>query len=73
MANVVVRWLAMGRRYLRTLSGRGSDGGQFQIQDHRPRDVAMQIVAGIQGALLMGRLTGDAFLRIGVEVSGQIE
>ena len=64
---------AMGRRYLRTLSGRGSDRGQFQIQDHRPRDVAMQIVAGIQGALLMGRLTGDAFLRIGVEVSGQIE
>jgi len=38
----------------------GADRGQFQIRDQRPRDVAMQIVAGIQGALLMGRLTGDS-------------
>ena len=45
--------------YLRTLSGRGRERGQFQIRDQRSRDVAMQIVAGIQGALLMGRLTGD--------------
>jgi TetR/AcrR family transcriptional repressor of nem operon len=38
----------------------GADRSQFQIRDQRPRDVAMQIVAGIQGALLMGRLTGDS-------------
>jgi hypothetical protein len=38
----------------------GAERGQFQIRDQRPREVAMQIVAGIQGALLMGRLTGDS-------------
>ena len=37
----------------------GVERGQLQIGDQRPRDVAMQIVAGVQGALLMGRLTGD--------------
>jgi TetR/AcrR family transcriptional repressor of nem operon len=37
----------------------GAHRGEFQIRDQRPRDVAMQILAGIQGALLMGRLTGD--------------
>jgi TetR/AcrR family transcriptional regulator, transcriptional repressor for nem operon len=37
----------------------GTERGQFQIRDQRSRDVAMQILAGIQGALLMGRLTGD--------------
>jgi TetR/AcrR family transcriptional repressor of nem operon len=36
--------------------------GQFNIGDQRPRDVATQIVAGIQGALLVGRLTGDSHL-----------
>jgi TetR/AcrR family transcriptional repressor of nem operon len=33
--------------------------GEFAIGDQRPRDVAVQIYAGIQGALLTGRLTGD--------------
>ena len=37
----------------------GVERGQFQIRDQRPRDVAVQIAAGVQGALLMGRLTGD--------------
>jgi TetR/AcrR family transcriptional repressor of nem operon len=38
----------------------GAERGQFHIKDQRPRDVAMQIFAGAQGALLIGRLTGDA-------------
>ena len=37
----------------------GVKTGQFAIGDQRPRDVAMQIVAGVQGALLSGRLTSD--------------
>ena len=37
----------------------GAERGQFQIKDQRPRDVAMQIFAGAQGALMIGRLTGD--------------
>ena len=37
----------------------GAERGQFQIKDQRPRDVAMQIFAGAQGALIIGRLTGD--------------
>jgi len=38
----------------------GAERGQFEIKDQRPRDVAMQIFAGVQGALMIGRLTGDA-------------
>jgi len=38
----------------------GAERGQFQIGDQRPRDVATQISAAVQGALLVGRLTGDA-------------
>lgn len=37
----------------------GVERGQFDIGDQRPRDVAAQIVAGVQGALLMGRLSSD--------------
>lgn len=37
----------------------GAERGQFQIGDQRPRDVATQISAAVQGALLVGRLTGD--------------
>ncbi len=37
----------------------GVEQGEFDIGDQRPRDVAAQIVSGIQGALLMGRLTSD--------------
>ena len=38
----------------------GAERGQFKIGDQRPCDVAMQIAAGVQGALLVGRLTSDS-------------
>jgi hypothetical protein len=38
----------------------GAERGQFHIKDQRLCDVAMQIFAGAQGALTIGRLTGDA-------------
>lgn len=37
----------------------GVKNGQFAIGDQRPRDVGMQILAGVQGALLSGRLMSD--------------
>jgi TetR/AcrR family transcriptional regulator, transcriptional repressor for nem operon len=37
----------------------GVEKGQFTIGDQRPRDVATQIAAGVQGALLAGRLSSD--------------
>jgi TetR/AcrR family transcriptional repressor of nem operon len=49
----------MHLRLLENIVRDGVERGQFQIGDQRPRDVAMQILAGVQGALLMGRLTGD--------------
>jgi TetR/AcrR family transcriptional repressor of nem operon len=45
---------------LESIVRQGEERGQFQIKDQRPRDVAMQIFAGVQGALMIGRLTGDA-------------
>jgi TetR/AcrR family transcriptional repressor of nem operon len=45
--------------WLESIIREGVARGQFEIGDQRPRDVAMQIVAGVQGALLAGRLTGD--------------
>jgi TetR/AcrR family transcriptional regulator, transcriptional repressor for nem operon len=36
--------------------------GQFKIGDQRPRDVAVQIAANVQGALLTGRLTSDPYV-----------
>ena len=53
------RFAKMHLDLLEDIVREGSERGQFMIRDQRPRDVAMQIVAGIQGALLMGRLTGD--------------
>jgi TetR/AcrR family transcriptional repressor of nem operon len=44
---------------LESIVREGAERGQFQINDQRPRDVAMQIFAGAQGALMIGRLTGD--------------
>jgi TetR/AcrR family transcriptional repressor of nem operon len=44
---------------LESIIREGAERGQFQIKDQRPRDVAMQIFAGAQGALIIGRLTGD--------------
>src|SRR6188472_2189913 len=45
---------------LESIIREGAERGKFQIGDQRPRDVAMQIFAGTQGALIIGRLTGDA-------------
>jgi TetR/AcrR family transcriptional repressor of nem operon len=45
--------------WLENIVREGVERGQFAIGDQRPRDVAMQIVASVQGALLMGRLTSD--------------
>jgi len=45
---------------LESMIREGAERGEFQIKDQRPRDVAMQIFAGAQGALMIGRLTGDA-------------
>jgi TetR/AcrR family transcriptional repressor of nem operon len=45
---------------LESIVREGAERGQFQIKGQRPRDVAMQIFAGAQGALMIGRLTGDA-------------
>jgi TetR/AcrR family transcriptional regulator, transcriptional repressor for nem operon len=45
--------------WLENIVREGVARGQFEIGDQRPRDVAMQIVANVQGALLTGRLTGD--------------
>jgi TetR/AcrR family transcriptional repressor of nem operon len=38
----------------------GAAKGEFHTGEQRPRDVATQIFANVQGALLTGRLTGDA-------------
>lgn len=45
--------------WLEDIVREGTERGQFQIGDQRPRDVATQISAAVQGALLVGRLTGD--------------
>jgi TetR/AcrR family transcriptional repressor of nem operon len=37
----------------------GMECGQFKIGDQRPRDVATQIAASVQGALLVSRITSD--------------
>jgi TetR/AcrR family transcriptional regulator, transcriptional repressor for nem operon len=37
----------------------GAEQNQFTIGDQRPRDVAAQILASVQGALLVGRLSSD--------------
>jgi TetR/AcrR family transcriptional repressor of nem operon len=37
----------------------GVEQGQFTVGDQRPRDVAAQIAAAVQGALLVGRLSSD--------------
>jgi hypothetical protein len=37
----------------------GMECGQFKIGDQRPRDIATQIAASVQGALLVSRITSD--------------
>lgn len=51
-ANVHLDWLE-------SIVREGVARGQFHIGDQRPRDIAVQLAAGVQGALLMGRLTSD--------------
>jgi TetR/AcrR family transcriptional repressor of nem operon len=45
--------------WLEDIVREGVQKSQFEIGNQRPRDVAMQILAGVQGALLSGRLTSD--------------
>ena len=45
--------------WLESIVREGVERGQFRIGDQRPRDVAKQIMANVQGALLTGRLTSD--------------
>jgi TetR/AcrR family transcriptional regulator, transcriptional repressor for nem operon len=54
------RFTKLHLNLLENIIREGAERGQFQIKDQRPRDVAMQILAGAQGALMIGRLTGDA-------------
>ena len=53
------RFSQMHLDWLESIVREGVEQGQFAIGDQRPRDVAVQILAGVQGALLMGRLTSD--------------
>ena len=53
------RFAKMHLDWLEDIVREGAERGQFQIGDQRPRDVAAQISAAVQGALLVGRLTGD--------------
>ena len=49
----------MHLQWLERVVREGVERGEFHIGDQRPRDVAMHVLAGVQGALLMGRLTQD--------------
>ena len=53
------RFSKMHLDWLEGVVREGAERGQFQIGDQRPRDVATQISAAVQGALLVGRLAGD--------------
>jgi len=53
------RFAKMHLDWLEDVIRDGLEEGQFTIGDQRPRDVAAQIAASIQGALLVGRLSSD--------------
>ena len=53
------RYAKMHVDWLEEVVRDGVEQGQFTIDDQRPRDVAAQIAASIQGALLVGRLSSD--------------
>jgi TetR/AcrR family transcriptional regulator, transcriptional repressor for nem operon len=55
----VHRFAKMHLDWLEDVVRDGVEQGQFTIGDQRPRDVAAQIAAGVQGALLVGRLSSD--------------
>ena len=48
------RFAQMHLDWLESVVREGVERGQFKIGDQRPRDVAMQIAAGVQGALSDG-------------------
>jgi hypothetical protein len=58
--------------WLETLIRDGVARGEFAIGDQQPRDVAVQIFAGVQGALLTGRLTGDPHIIDTIETQFRI-
>jgi TetR/AcrR family transcriptional regulator, transcriptional repressor for nem operon len=45
--------------WLENIVREGVERGQFAIGDQRPRDVAVQIAASVQGALLTARMTSN--------------
>ena len=49
------RFAKMHLDWLEEVVRDGAEQGQFTIGDQRPRDVAAQILASVQGALLVGR------------------
>ena len=53
------RFSQMHLNLLEGIMREGVARGQFSIGDQRPREVAVQILASIQGALLTGRMTED--------------
>jgi len=53
------RFAKMHLDWLEDVIRDGVEEGQFTIGDQRPRDVAAQIAASVQGALLVGRLSSD--------------
>jgi TetR/AcrR family transcriptional regulator, transcriptional repressor for nem operon len=53
------RFAKMHLDWLEEVVRDGVEQGQFTIGDQRPRDVATQISAAVQGALLVGRLSSD--------------
>ena len=55
----VHRFAKMHVDWLEEVVRDGVEQGQFIVGDQRPRDVAAQIAAAVQGALLVGRLSSD--------------
>ena len=55
----VHRFAKMHLDWLEDVVRDGAGQGQFTIGDQRPRDVAAQIAAAVQGALLVERLSSD--------------
>ena len=53
------RFAKMHLDWLEDVIRDGVEEGQFTVGDQRPRDVAAQIAASVQGALLVGRLSSD--------------
>jgi len=53
------RFAKMHLDWLEDVVRDGVEERQFTIGDQRPRDVAAQIAASVQGALLVGRLSSD--------------